>query len=58
MGKVLSAAVVGVMVQRLKPRTCIELVAVLPLVVICSSFVLHEERTPLFSSVSHLVFIL
>ncbi len=43
----ISAAVVGVMVHRLTPRTCIELVALLPLLVMCSSFVLRDERKPI-----------
>lgn len=46
-GKVISAAVVGVMVHQLKPRTCIELVALLPFLVMCSSFVLQDERKPI-----------
>ena len=42
----MSAAVVGVMVHRLSPRTCFLVVAALPFLVALSSFVMREERTP------------
>ncbi|CAK0782156.1 hypothetical protein CVIRNUC_005589 [Coccomyxa viridis] len=45
-GKVVSAAVVGLMVHRLSPRACFLVVAALPLLVVLSSFVMHEERKP------------
>jgi len=45
-GKVVSAAVVGVMVHKLTPRMCFQIVAVLPFLVALSSFVMREERTP------------
>ena len=45
-GKAVSAAVVGLMVHRLSPRTCFLVVAALPLLVVLSSSVMHEERTP------------
>jgi len=46
-GKVVSAAVVGLMVDRLKPRTCLLIVAALPILVLCCSFVMREERKPI-----------
>ena len=45
-GKVASASVVGIMVERLKPRTCFFVVAVLPLIVACSAFVMQEKAGP------------
>ncbi len=51
-GKVVSAAVVGVMVQRLRPRTCLLMVAALPILVVFCSFVMREERKPIFGALS------
>ncbi|CAL8469006.1 g8547 [Coccomyxa elongata] len=51
-GKVVSAAVVGVMVQQLRPRTCLLLVAALPILVLFCSFIMHEERKPMFGKVA------
>ena len=45
-GKVASAAVVGLMVHRLSPRTCFLVVAALPFLVALSSLAMREERTP------------
>ena len=45
-GKVASAGIVGLMVQRLSPRMCFLVVAALPFLVALSSFVMREERQP------------
>lgn len=58
MGKVVSAAVVGVMVHQLTPRNCLLVVAALPVFVLLCSFVMREERKPMFGaqSYSHLMY--
>ena len=45
-GKVASAAVVGLMVLRLSPRTCFLVVAALPFLIALSSLAMREERMP------------
>lgn len=51
-GKVVSAALVGVMVQQLRPRTCLLVVAALPILVLFCSFVMREERKPVFGQLA------
>ncbi|EIE26997.1 Biopterin transport-related protein BT1 [Coccomyxa subellipsoidea C-169] len=47
-GKVVSAAVVGIMVHQFTPRNCMLVVAALPVFVLLCSFVMREERKPIF----------
>ncbi len=49
-GKVVSAAVVGIMVHRFTPRNCMLVVAALPVFVLLCSFVMREERKPIFGA--------
>lgn len=43
-GKVVSAGVVGVMIAHVRPRACFMIIAALPLLIACSSFVMREDR--------------
>jgi hypothetical protein len=43
-GKVVSAGVAGLLIAHVQSRTCFMIIAALPFIVTCSSFVMKEDR--------------